>query len=142
MLTAADLAELLKDESLSPLWRDTFERDHRRAVKREELLARTSEKMRKDALTYRWQQETLKIAHVLCGLQHEVNGWRQRKQRPFSAMVALQHAQEKLQYGLEGFRKRMSRARREASGGDSSQQQWLEDHAELIAALTGSEGSP
>ncbi|WP_267224127.1 hypothetical protein [Dyella silvae] len=138
MLTAADYAELLNDATLSPLIRGDLERSHLRALHREQLRARISEQARRDARTLAWQRETMRVARELLLLQFEVTCWRKRQRLP----RLYEDTQEKLLQGLKGFRMRMEKLQGDVGQGNPMQKQWAENHAELIAALVGNEGSP
>jgi CRISPR/Cas system-associated endoribonuclease Cas2 len=131
MIAAADYAELLEDEDLSPLQRSMFESELRRATNREKLQARISEGAREATTVHNWLQETMRAARDLLVMQLEVEAWEQRKHRPY----CYDGTYARLRRKRDGFMERLANLRRQASEGGARQQQWMADHAELIATL-------
>lgn len=133
MMTSADYAELLKDE-WHPVTRAGLEADHRRALHREQTMARLSAEAAEAAATRTWQQETLRAARLLLAFQFEVNHWQQRRRVPDCCNDTLR----RMRASERGFEQKFARLKREAAEGDTAQQKWMADHAELLAAVTRS----
>lgn len=131
-MKAIDYAELLEDDTLSPLQRALFESELRRAMKREEQYASMSAEARASATTHHWQQKTLQVARALLALRFEIDAWERRESRPYGYDDTL----AQLRHKGQGFKKRLARLRREAAAGNAQQQKWMEDHAELLAAIS------
>lgn len=130
-VTAADYAELLEDEGLSPFERSLFESELRRALKREAQHAAMDEELRASTLTHRWQLESLRVASALLALQFEVTAWDRSKRKP----PPYDGTRRRMLSVGRGFAKRIARAQRDARQGNAQQLQWLEDHDELITAV-------
>lgn len=130
-LTAAQYQELADDEMQSDYLRDEFARLARRAAEREALLARISDTARRDGLTARWQQETVRKLRWLHGLQFELAAWQASERQP----LWLCEVESKAAGEWRGMKLRLTRARKEADAGDTLQASWLAKHAALIAAV-------
>lgn len=133
MIAAADYAELLEEECLSPLERALYESELRRAVNREKRYASMDAAVRESTLIHKWQQDTLRVAGAVLLLQFEVDAWERRKLRPYCYDDTCARMRRK----RDGFMKRLANLRRQAATGNAQQQKWMEDHAELIAAVEG-----
>lgn len=132
-MKAIDYAELLEDEDLSPLQRSMFESELRRALKREEMYASVDAATRAASRTHTWQLETLRVARALLALQFEVDAWARRKHMPY----CYDDTRSRMQSKRKGFMKRLANLRKAAADGNAQQQKWMDDHAELIAAVEG-----
>ena len=130
-ITSADYADMLEND-WAPATRAALETQMLRAQKLEQQRAALSDQSKRDGLTLRWQQETLRIARIMYAQQFEIDCWRKRERVPHGYEG---HANQ-LAPKLRKFPQRIQRARREAEAGDALQQRFLFDHAELFAALT------
>ena len=131
-VSAADYADLLEDDCLSSFERSLYESELHRALKREAQHAAMDEELRKSTLIHRWQLKTLRVASDLLALQFEVAAWDRSHRKPLPYDGTCRRM---LSVG-KGFAKRIARAQRDARQGNAQQLQWLEDHDELITAVT------
>lgn len=132
-VTAADYAELLEGEDLSPFERSLYENELRRGLKREARHATMDEELRESTLIHQWGLKSLRVARDLLALQWEVAAWDRSKRKP----LCYDGTRQRMLSVGRGFAKRVARAQRDARKGNAQQLQWLEDHAELIAAVEG-----
>jgi hypothetical protein len=96
------------------------------------MRARISDEARRQTSVHNWQRETLRAAGILLALQFEVDAWNRIKRKPFCYDGTYSSMQSK----AHGFRKRLARLQEEAAAGDAQQQKWMEDHAEILAAVS------
>lgn len=136
-MTSADYQQIL-EEDWSPLARANFEAELAKALRREqaEERQRARDGARHEELTRRralikWQGETFRaLKDVFCA-QFEVTAWEARTPRPSFAW----DARNALALPRKGLTKRLTRARAEAASGCDLQRDWLQKHAEMIAAV-------
>lgn len=127
-LTPEEFQEIIDEEEWSPVMRAALEQQKASATRRAKQVNQIRESVRRQALTYRWQQETLRELQRVFAECSEVKWWMSRARSPMQATEIANRLNQK----LRGMNARISRARREGSMGCKQQIQWLMDHAELI----------
>jgi len=132
-VTAADYADLLEDDCLSSFERSLYESELRRALKREAQYASIDASVREATATHVWLQRTLRVARDLLALQWEVAAWERNKHMPY----CYDDTHGRMQSKRKGFMKRLANLRKAVAEGNAQKQKWMEDHAELIAAVEG-----
>jgi hypothetical protein len=126
-----DYKALSQSEDLPECLRAEYRWRYQQAVKQAEFKERMSEELRRRNTILSWQQDTLRILRKRFAEHFEVLAWERREQKP----LWVGDARNNLNRRLRELRRRIQRARSEASGGCELQREWLELHAEMIAAV-------
>jgi hypothetical protein len=126
-----DYKALSESEDLPECLRTEYRWRYEKEVRREELRKRMDEENRRTMAVHRWQQDVRRELRKLFAEQFEVFAWERREAKP----LWIDEARSKLDQKLRKLRPQIYRARSEAAGGCELQREWLELHAEMIAAV-------